>query len=203
MRLGLFGGSFDPIHRGHLEPVEAARKALDLDRVFYLPTAQPPHKAGRRFAGSHARFAMVELALLESDESLASAHELTPGTKAYTVETVEHFRREYPEASLFLILGADSLVHFHTWRNWQQIVKLAELAVLVRPGWNLAELPSDFPEELRTRIAGDRVHFVENAPVAVSSSEIRRLLVQDPESAAHMLPDLVLRYINKYALYRR
>lgn len=202
MRLGLFGGSFDPIHRGHLEPVEAVRRALDLDRVIYLPTAQPPHKKDRRFAPAHARFAMVELALLDRPGCFASPFELTPGRTAFTVDTVLQYREIHPEAELFLILGADSLLNFSTWRRWREIARLAELAVMVRPGWSLETLPADLPGELRELIEGERVHPLENPPVDVSSSELRQRLVGGAESAAGSLPDLVLRYINKYALYR-
>ncbi|MCB1036982.1 MAG: nicotinate-nucleotide adenylyltransferase [Acidobacteria bacterium] len=202
MRLGLFGGSFDPIHRGHLEPVDAAREALSLDRVVYLPTARPPHKRDRRFAPPYARFTMVELALLDRPSSFASAFELTPGRRAYTVDTVRHFRERCPDSELFLLLGADSLAGFHTWRRWQEIAQMAELIVLARPGWSMDQIPEDVPRELRELIAGKRVHAVENPPLDFSSSGLRRLLAEDPAAAAPMLPGLVLRYINKYALYR-
>lgn len=201
MRLGIFGGSFDPIHRGHIEPVAAVRRALQLERVIYLPTAQPPHKPRRRFAPAFARFAMVELALLDRPECRTSAFELTPGERAYTVRTVRHFRDRHPEASLFLILGADSLLRFHTWRQWREILEIARLAVMVRPGWRLEQPSEGIPAELRDHIPGDRVHLVENSPLAISSSEVRRLLAEEPAAAVPLLPDLVLRYINKYALY--
>ena len=100
MKIGLFGGSFDPIHRGHVEPVREARRRLGLERVIYLPTATPPHKPRRALAPALARFAMVELALLGEEGLYVSAHELTPERPAYTVETLEHFRRQMPEAEL-------------------------------------------------------------------------------------------------------
>ncbi len=201
MRLGIFGGSFDPIHRGHLDPVESVRRALRLDRVVYLPTAQPPHKPERGFAPPHARFAMVELALLDRPELRVSAFELTPGRSAYTVDTVAHFRQRYPEASLFLILGADSWLHFSAWKEWQRILEMAQLAVMVRPGWQLESFSTEIPARLQEAIEAERVHLVENPPLAISSSEVRRLLAEEPMAVASMLPDLVLRYINKYALY--
>src|SRR5947208_4241718 len=102
MKVGLFGGSFDPIHRGHIEPVRKARRALGLDRVIYLPTARPPHKPGGALAPAPARYAMVELALLFEDGLCASAYELTADRPAYTIETLEHFRAELPDAELFL-----------------------------------------------------------------------------------------------------
>ena len=96
MKLGLFGGSFDPIHRGHIDPVREAKRTLGLDRVLYLPTARPPHKPGRVLTPAYARYAMVEMALLGEDGLYASTHELTPDRPAYTVETLEHFHRTLP-----------------------------------------------------------------------------------------------------------
>ncbi|MEO1084393.1 MAG: nicotinate-nicotinamide nucleotide adenylyltransferase [Acidobacteriota bacterium] len=116
MRIGLYGGTFDPVHRGHVEPVRSAARVLDLDRVIYLPTAQPPHKRGRRTAPAWRRFTMVELALLGDAECRVDPFEMT-GDFAYTIDTVEHFERRFAGARLFLIVGADSFVALHTWRR--------------------------------------------------------------------------------------
>ena len=113
MKVGLFGGSFDPIHRGHLDPVRAAMRDLGLDRVIYLHTARPPHKPGRALAPALARYAMVELALLGEEGLYASAHELTLDRPAYTIETLEHFRRQMPAAELYLLIGGDSFADLH------------------------------------------------------------------------------------------
>ncbi len=143
MKIGLFGGSFDPIHRGHIEPVQEARRLVGLDRVIYLPTAKPPHKPRRALAPAHARYAMVELALLDEEGLYASAHELTPDRPAYTVETLEHFQREMPDAELHLLIGGDSFADFHHWVRWPEIAAAARLVVLARPGWELESLPLD------------------------------------------------------------
>ena len=202
MRIGLFGGSFDPIHNGHILPVLEARRALALDRVLFLPTAAPPHKPGRVLAPAWSRFAMVELALLEVDGCFASPYEVTPGVATYTVDSVEHFRKQEPGAELFLILGADSLASFHLWRRWREILEAAELVVLRRPGWILDLDPDEASVELLRAIDEGRVHFVEHHPVAVSSTELRRSLAAGEELPAAAIPGLVLQYIHKYALYR-
>ncbi len=152
MKLGLFGGSFDPIHLGHITPVRAARRELGLDRVIYLPTARPPHKPDRILAPAHARYAMVELALLDEEGLYASAHELTLERPAFTIETLEHFRREMPDAELFLLIGGDSLADLHHWVRWREIPAAARLVVLARPGWDLDAVPLD-PE-----VAGSGAH---------------------------------------------
>ena len=202
MRLGLFGGSFDPIHYGHIEPVKEAMKALELDRIVYLPTAEPPHKPGRQFASPYARFAMVELALLDEIGIEVSPFELTPARSAFTIDSLLYFRGLYPDSDLFLILGDDSFAELDTWKNWKDIVELAELAVLTRPDSSWSDRKHNVPPEIAELADSDRVHFVTNGPVAISATELRALLAGDCEIPQGMLPDLVLKYIRKYSLYR-
>lgn len=202
MKLGLFGGSFDPIHYGHIRPVQEAKSELGLDRVVFLPTATPPHKPGFQFAPAHARFAMVELALLGEDDLRVSPLELTPERPAYSVDTLRHFRDRYPDAELHLILGGDGFAELHTWRRWREIVNLARLAVLTRPNWRWDEVSANVPVEIARLAASDRVHFVVNEPVAVSATELRRILASGGEPPAGALPELVLKYIRKYSLYQ-
>ena len=202
MKLGLFGGSFDPIHRGHLQPVQAARRRLGLERVIYLPTADPPHKPGRQVAPAYARYAMVELALLGEEGLYASALELTPGRPAYTIDSVETFRRESPAAAIHLLIGSDSFAELPTWRRWRELITAARLVVLVRPGWTLAAIRDELAPEL-VRLADDGgVDFIAERPVGVSSTELRRRLARGEAPPADALPPLVLDYVRKYALYR-
>lgn len=202
MKIGLYGGSFDPIHYGHIRPVEEAKQALGLDRVIYLPTARPPHKPGRQFASAHARFVMVELALLDKPDLVVSDFELTPGQPAYSIDTVEHFRGLHPEAGIYLLIGGDSFVDLPTWSRWRELTAAAEIAVLVRPGWELEQVRAKLPPELEALAESERVHFVANRPVAASSTELRRSLMLDEPPPAETVPGLVLEYLRKYALYR-
>lgn len=203
MRLGLFGGSFDPIHRGHVETVRAARSAAGLDEVLFLPTAVPPHKGGRELAPAWSRFAMVELALLDEPGLYASAHELTLDRAAYTVESLEFFRENRPGAELVLLLGADSLANLHTWRRWREIPELAELLVLPRPGFERAVLEATMPAESRDLLASPRTRFVVTAEVAVSSTAVRAALAAGAPPPPGALHPRVLSYLGKYGLYRR
>ena len=200
MRVGLFGGSFDPIHAGHVAPVRAARAELGLDRVFFLPTAHPPHKPGRHFAPALARFAMVELALLGEEGLFASTHELGEAP-AYTVETLEHFQAELPAVELHLILGSDSLASLPSWRRWRELPRLARLVVLTRPGSEAALRPESLPPELQTAYEDGRLVAVEHPPVAVSATELREILARGGEPPAGSLHPLVLDYARKYRLY--
>lgn len=202
MRLGLFGGSFDPIHTGHIRPVQEARQQLGLDQVVFLPTAVPPHKPGRQFAPPHARFAMVELALLREEGLMVSPFELTPEQPCYTVETLRHFRQQDPEAELFLLVGGDGFAELNTWREWRDIAQLSQLAVLTRPDWQLADIRDRLPVEIAQLATSGRVHFVRNEAVRVSATEIRKLLAEGGELPPGAVPELVLEYIQKYSLYQ-
>jgi nicotinate-nucleotide adenylyltransferase len=200
VKLGLFGGSFDPIHRGHIEPVREARRILGLDRVIYLPTAKPPHKPGRVLAPAFARYAMVEMALLSEEGLYASTHELTVDRPAYTIETLEHFRAEMPAAELFLLIGGDSFADLHLWLRWREIPRAAQVVVLARPGWDFETIPLD--PEVAELARTDRVLLLRQPPVDVSSTRLRELLAAGfplPEGA---VPDLVVRFLQKYDLYR-
>ena len=202
MKLGLFGGSFDPIHYGHILPVLEAKARLGLDRVVFLPTAVPPHKPGRQFASPHARFAMVELALLEDPDLVVSPLELTPERPFYSVDSLRHFRQENEDAELFLLVGGDGFAELHTWKDWQEIARLAQLAVLTRPDWHWSDFRRRVPAELAELAETERVHFITNDPVTISATEIRRRLAAGETIDADVVPDLVLQYISKYSLYQ-
>ncbi len=197
MNLGIYGGSFDPIHQGHLAPVREAMEALALDRVLYIPTAQPPHKPRRDGASAMARYTMVELALLGEARMFASSLELADRV-TYTFETLEHFHREQPAARLFLIVGHDSFLRLDSWRQWRRLLELAELAVLDRPT-DPGREPS---AALRQALDPDRVHRIGNTPVAVSSTEVRRRIAAGSFDQHQLVPRLVLDYIHKYDLYQ-
>ena len=200
MKIGLFGGSFDPIHRGHIDPVREARRWLGLDRVVYLPTAKPPHKPGRSLAPAYARYAMVELALLFEEGLDVSAHELTLDRPAFTIETLQHFRREMPDAELFLLIGGDSLADLHHWVRWREIPQAARLVVLARPGWEPDAVPLD--PEVAELARTERVLLLRQPRVDVSSTRLRELLAAGLPLPPGAIPDLVIRYLQKYALYR-
>ncbi|HEX6201459.1 MAG TPA: nicotinate (nicotinamide) nucleotide adenylyltransferase [Thermoanaerobaculia bacterium] len=201
-RVGLFGGSFDPIHAGHLLPVADARARLGLDRVIYLPTARPPHKPKRCLAPAWARYAMVELALLSEEGLYASPHELTLGRPAFTVETVEAFRRRWPEVALSLLVGSDSFAELDTWHRWQELVAAVRLVVLARPGWEVEQVIDRVPAALARRVEAGEVDVVATRPVDLSATDVRQILARGEEPPPGALAAPVLHYIRKYSLYR-
>jgi nicotinate-nucleotide adenylyltransferase len=199
MKVGLFGGSFDPIHSGHIEPVKAARRMLGLERVIYLPTAVPPHKPDRCLAPPLARYAMVEIALLPEEGLYVSPHELTLDRPAYTVETLEHFQRQLPAAELFVLVGGDSFLDLPHWYRWRDVAAAARLVVLSRPGWEMEEPPDG---ELAALVASGRAQLLRQRPCEVSSTRLRELLARGERPPAGWMPDLVVDFADKYSLYR-
>lgn len=198
MRTGLFGGCFDPIHHGHIAPVREAMQRLELDRVLYLPTAHPPHKADRVFAPALARYVMVELALLDEPRFEVHDLEMREDRPAYTVETVERLVERHPPDDHVLLIGGDAVRDLHRWHRWRDLLALVEVAVLTRS----SSAGDELPDELRQPVEDGRIRLLDNAPVPLSSTELRRRLAESERVSTDEVPEPVLRYISKYGLYR-
>lgn len=196
MRLGLLGGTFDPIHIAHLWMAEHARDALVLDRVLLIPAERPPHKPDLPIPPFEVRYRMVELGIGESPGLAASRIEegVVP---SFTVETLERVARLYPGAELWLVIGGDSLRDLPTWREPDEIVRRARLAVLPRP----IEGGGTVSEELPPVPAGARVDWLDGPRLHLSSTALRRR-VQRGESIRFLVPEPVRLYIESSGLYR-
>lgn len=203
MRLGIYGGSFDPIHRGHVEPLRHGRQAMGLDRVLYLPTARPPHKTGRQLASATARYTMVELALLHEEGLQADDFEMQGESASYTIDTLEHFRRRQPDIDVVLFVGSDAFLSLMTWHRWQDILSAAQVAVLMRPGAADDDFEKRLAPPLRQALDDGRAVLVPPGPrIDISSSRLRQLLADGNAEVEQWVPQLVLDYIHKYELYR-
>jgi nicotinate-nucleotide adenylyltransferase len=183
MRLGVLGGTFDPVHNGHLAAARAAAAALRLDRVLLVPAAQPPHKANVH-ASAEQRLAMVEAAVAGDPLLAASRIELDRPGPSYTVDTL---RALAPQGELFFICGADVLAQFTAWHRWQEILRLAKLAVVSRPG---ADVASPLP-----------VLWVRGVVLDISSEDIRRR-VREGRPIRGLVPEAVEAIIRREGLYR-
>ncbi len=198
MRLGLLGGTFDPVHRGHLALARAGLDELGLDEVLFLPAGQPWRKAGRMIAGDEHRLAMLRLALEGEVAFQVSRLELERPGPSYTADTLEALRDDRPEDELFSLLGEDALMDLPNWERPQRILELASLAVARRADSSpeaLAEVERRFPG------LGERVIWLKMAAVAVSATEIRER-VRSGQPISDLVPATVGGYIREQGLYR-
>lgn len=202
MKIGICGGTFDPFHRGHLEPVLAARETMQWDRVLYVPAFMQPFKTDRTFASPYHRFAMIVAAIMDRDFLFASAAELERGRVSYTVETLEELRAAHPHDTLDWIIGDDNFEKLHQWKSLDRIFELANFAVLAR---HRHEVPEPFAPRVREpheRSTHGAITFTRNPTVTVSSTDIRQRL-EDGQSIDELVPPPVSRYIHHYGLYRK
>ena len=196
-RIGLFGGAFSPIHHGHLRLADAAQRALALDELRWLPTPSPPHRT-RPAISFDRRARWVELAIADRPGWTVDRREQRREGPSYTVDTVAELRAEYPDAALFLVLGADAFAGFLDWHEWRRIAGLAVLAVGRRPGSPAPEqapaagrIPRCVPESPPS--GGEWTEFEAETP-DLSSSAIRRQL-EYGQDVSTLIPDVVYRDI--------
>jgi nicotinate-nucleotide adenylyltransferase len=195
-RIGLYGGSFDPVHIGHLALARAAQQQLRLDQVRWLPAGAPWQKADRALAPAEHRLAMLRLAIDVEPTHLIDRREIDREGPSYTIDTLEALEHEWPrsEVEWHLIIGQDQFARLHTWHRWRDIVARVHVAVVAREG-RLVQVS----DEVRSSLP--RGQAIEMAPLPVSSTEIRRRVAAG-ESIAGMVPAAVARYIERHGLYR-
>lgn len=195
-RVGVFGGTFDPVHVGHLHIADGLREALGLDRVIWVPAGRPPHKLGQIVSSDEDRLAMLTLALLGSSHDRICKIEIARAGPSYTADTLESLHVRVEPNRLYFLMGEDSLRDFPTWRDPERILRAADLAVAGRPGVdaNLDILFRQVPE-LRNRVT-----VAPLAELPISSSLIRGLVAQG-KPIAGLVPDSVAAYIAEHGLY--
>ncbi|MCI0357805.1 MAG: nicotinate-nucleotide adenylyltransferase [Planctomycetaceae bacterium] len=201
MRLGIFGGSFNPVHYGHLVLAEVCRETCGLDEVWLVPAAVPPHKQGVEMASGKARLEMLELALAGNEHLRPSPVELDRGGVSYTVDTLACIAEEKPGASLFLLMGADSLEDLPTWREPERICALATPIVVRRAGSPEPDFSALAPLVSAERLAEIRRWQVEMPLVELSSTDLRQRAAAG-KSLRFRTPRAVERYIETHGLYR-
>lgn len=196
MRLGLFGGTFDPIHLGHLILAEQCREACELDRVWFVVAGAPPHKQGYRTPVAH-RLEMVRIAIAGHAAFAVSEIEATGPGPHYSVETLETIQRDQPDDELFFLIGADSLADLPHWREPARIAQLATIVVVNRPG--LEEI-----DPVKLPVFGSGSHPpvpVTIPPIGIASTDLRKRLAER-RSIRYMIPRGVEAYIEAHQLYR-
>ena len=201
----VFGGTFDPVHFGHLRAVGALRGVLNAARVVWLPAGEPPHRPPPAASAAH-RLAMLQLALADEPQSVIDPRELDRSGPSYTVLSLGELKAEYPDQPLCLALGLDAALGLPRWHRWQEVLALAGIAVMHRPGWSLPDpLPAwwlgaqlDSHDPLPE--SGGWIRVVEIPPVDVAAADIRTDLANS-RSIETKVPAVVAAYIKEHELY--
>jgi nicotinate-nucleotide adenylyltransferase len=197
MRVGLLGGTFDPIHVGHLIVAEEARTRLDLSQVFFVPAGQPPHKLKQEITRSERRLAMIELAIAGNESFAISRLDVDRPGPAYSIDTIRLFREAWGgDVEPYFIVGGDSLSELPTWHQPERLIRLCHVVAVPRPGYQvrLDELDRTLPG------AASLIQVLEAPLVDISSTEIRQR-VREGRSIRYLVPDAVERYIREHRLY--
>lgn len=194
-RIALYGGTFDPVHLGHLEVARRVSQLFEIEKVVFIPAQIAPHKIGRLVTEPIHRYAMLALATQNDPQLVISTFEIDAPDRRYTVDTVAEFQRRLPEATeLFFIMGADSWSEITTWRDWERLLKMTNHIVVTRPGY---EVPTA-PEGL-----GERIFFTDAVMKDISATEIRHLASEGRhDELEKLVPQPVANYIKKYGIYR-
>ncbi len=191
------GGTFDPVHYGHLAAAEEARSRFGLARVIFVPSGRPPHKPELAVTPAEARYEMVVLATASNPAFETSRIELDRPGPSYSADTMEWYRRQFgAEARLYFITGADAVLELMSWHEPERLLQVCELIAVMRPGYDLGALGEALGPELL-----ERVHSIEAPGVEVSSTELRRR-AGSGQSLRYLAPPAVIKYIENRGLYR-
>lgn len=188
-RIGLFGGSFDPVHLGHLLVAQAAREEWNLDRIFFIPAAQSPFKPDRKLAPVEARLRLLRLALAGRADSEVDLQEIARGGVSYTIDTIREYRNRFPSAELYFLIGADHVPLLPKWRDADELAKMLQFLIIPRPDQGTITIP-----------AGFRGWELAGFPLGVSSSQIRSRIAAGLEIELLTGP-AVAEAIRNYRLY--
>ena len=191
-RIGISGGTFNPIHLGHLFMAQTALEKFDLEKIIFVPSFWPPHKSRQHILDASKRLEMVRLAVKDNPSFEVSEVEINRGGKSYTIDTIRYFHNQYPsDARFFFILGYDSLANLHRWHQINELLKMTSFIVINRPGFK--------PEN--PRIPKRKVFSAMMPGLDISSSYIRKSLRSD-KTVKYLVPEPVLEYIRKNNLYK-
>lgn len=188
MKIGILGGTFNPVHIGHLILAEEAREKLGLDRVIFVPAYLPPHKDTSDIAPAKLRLKMAQIAIKGNRNFYVSEMEIRRDGRSYTIDTINEFKRIYPSDELYFIAGSDLLKYLDEWKDLSEIIKLVKFIVATRPGYPLDKLPS----------------YINTMPIRavdVSAFQIRSC-IKEGRSFRYLVPEAVFDYINKKGLYK-
>ncbi|NPV90204.1 MAG: nicotinate-nucleotide adenylyltransferase [Firmicutes bacterium] len=198
-RIGIMGGTFDPIHYGHLVAANTARFEFGMEAVILVPSGRPPHKEERVISDPEHRYRMALLATFSNPHFLVSRFEIDREGYSYTIDTVKHFKEIFgSEVALFFITGADAVLEIMTWKNVHELVTYCSFVAVSRPGFNLMHLNSN--SEIDEKLLA-RTRLLEIPALAISSTDIRNRVAQN-RPIQYLLPEKVEEYTRAFGVYK-
>ena len=198
-KIGIYGGTFNPVHKGHINCLRSVLNEIDLDRVIILPDRIPPHKSSSELVSGEDRFNMCKIAFRGFENAQVDDWELRQTGKSYSVKTLRHFHKVYPDCKLYFIMGSDMLTSFTQWYCYEEILTLAGLICMTRYRGDSDELEAA-AEALRKK--GGEIRLLPADAFEVSSSQLRKLIAQGGDCGRY-LDSKVMGYINSRGLYRK
>lgn len=201
--IGIFGGTFDPIHNGHLQSVVSLLDELSFNRIHLLPSATPPHRSPTQSSAEH-RLRMVELAIEPYSLLFADDRECNREGKSYTIDTLKSFRAEFPNDSLVFIVGMDAYLNMQGWKQWQDFLEYAHIVVMQRPGYEIEpswgdEFVTHATDSINNSLNGS-IYFAQTKRLDISSTKIREKLYSE-QCVKAQLPEAIINYISQHKLY--
>lgn len=197
--MGIMGGTFDPIHNGHLILAEHSRIQFDLEQIIFIPTGKPPHKGEKDISSVNYRYDMTVLAISTNPYFSLSSIEIQREGATYTIDTIKYLQSKYRDKEFYFILGADSFCNIDKWKDYKELLSLCKFIVAKRPDLDSNKLESRFKE--LSRIYKDSIYLLETPLIDISSTSIRNR-VKSELSIKYLVPESVELYIEKNKLYK-
>jgi nicotinate-nucleotide adenylyltransferase len=188
VKIGIFGGTFNPVHLGHLILADEVREKMHLDRIIFVPTYLPPHKDTRGIAPASDRYKMIELSIKGNKYFSVSDAEIKRDGRSYTIDTIKEFKRAFPDEELYFITGSDLLNYLEEWKDLSEIIKMVKFIVATRPGYPLEKIPA-------------YIQTVAIRAVDISAFQVRNC-IKENKSFRYLVPEAVYGYIVKKRLYK-
>ncbi|MFC2165467.1 nicotinate-nucleotide adenylyltransferase [Acidobacteriota bacterium] len=215
-KIGLFGGTFNPIHLGHIKAAEIVAKRFLLDKLFFIPSYIPPHKESVKIASPRHRLRMVELAVESFPHFIPSSIEIDAGGKSYSIVTLKKIKAQYPEARMLFLLGVDAFLEIETWRDYENVLEQCSFIIMSRPQFHLEDAHEVLSKKYNQRIvalSGDNapvnieesdnlIFLAQIHALDISSTEVRERVMRN-QSIQDLVPESVEHYIKERGLYQK
>lgn len=215
-KIGLFGGTFNPIHRGHIKAAEIVSKKFLLDKLYFIPSYIPPHKESVQIASPRHRLRMVELAVAPFPHFKPSSIEIDAGGKSYSIVTLKKIKSQYPKAKILFLLGVDAFLEIETWRDYEKVLEQCSFIIMSRPQFRLDDAHEVLSKKYSQRIvdlsgscapvdienSANMIFLVPIQALDISSTEVRERVMRD-QSIQELVPESVEHYIKERGLYKK